>query len=80
MNRTTTALLVPAASDSNTDEGNATTRKTIDYARLGFAACEAFAGGPATFADFLRTTLSIAAKVHQPESLDPFTAMSQTRH
>ena len=80
MNRTTASPLIPAASDSDTKEGVATTRKTIDYARLGVAACEAFADGPASFADFLRTTLSIAAKVHQPESLDPFTAMSQTRH
>jgi hypothetical protein len=34
------------------------TRKTIDYARLGVRACEAFMGGPAAFADFVRMTLS----------------------
>ncbi len=89
MNRTTIAPLVRAACDSDMEEGIATTRKTIDYARLGVAACEAFADGPATFADFMRTTLSIAAKAHatqsptssiRPEPLDQFTAMSQTRH
>jgi len=40
------------------------TRKTIDYERLGIEACEAFTEGPAAFADFVRTTLSIAAPVH----------------
>jgi hypothetical protein len=89
MNRTTTAPLVRAACDSDIEESVATTRKTIDYPRLGVAACEAFADGPAAFVDFIRTTLSIAAKVHalqtatssiRSEPLDPFTAMSQTRH
>ena len=89
MNRTTIAPLVRVASDSDMEEGIETTRKTIDYPRLGVAACEAFAEGPAAFADFMRTTLSIAAKAHAtqtatssilPELLDPFTAMSQTRH
>jgi hypothetical protein len=40
------------------------THKTIDYERLGIEACEAFAEGPAGFADFVRTILSIAAPVH----------------
>jgi hypothetical protein len=92
MNRTTTAPLVRVECDSDLEESSATTRKTIDYPRLGVAACEAFADGPATFGDFIRTTLSIAAKVHalqtatrgnQPEPLDPFdpfTPLSQTRH
>ena len=87
MTRTTIAPL--AACGGDLKEGDATTRKTIDYARLGVAACEAFADGPAAFADFMRTTLYIAAKVHtaqtamrgnQPEALDPFTTLSQTRH
>jgi hypothetical protein len=89
MNRKAIAPLVRAACDSNMEEGIATTRKTIDYPRLGVAACETFADGPATFADFVRTTLSIAAKVHamqtatrsnQPEPLDPLTPLSQARH
>ena len=83
MNRTTTAPLVRVC-DSDMEK-----EKTIDYARLGVAACEAFADGPATFVDFIRTTLSMAAKVHamqtatrgnRPGSLDPFTSASQTRH
>ncbi|HXZ17866.1 MAG TPA: hypothetical protein VEH77_18225 [Roseiarcus sp.] len=65
------------------------TRKTIDYARLGVVACEAFMEGPAAFADFVRTTLSIAAAVHaiqtatrdkQLELLDSSTPLSDTRH
>jgi hypothetical protein len=89
MNRTTTAPLVRAACDSDIEEGITTTRKTIDYPRRGVAACEAFADGPAAFAEFIRTTLSNAAKVHamqnatrgnQPKPLDPFTLLSQTRH
>ena len=65
------------------------TRKTIDYARLGAVACEAFMEGPAAFADFVRTTLSIAAAVHaiqtatrdkQLELLDSSTPLSDTRH
>jgi hypothetical protein len=85
MNRPTIAPPVRAARDSNEGEDIAMTPKTIDYARLGVAACEAFADGPATFVDFVRTTLSIAAKVHamqtatsgnQP-SLIP---LSRTRH
>ncbi len=85
MNRKTIAPLVRAACDSNMEEGIATTRKTMDYARLGVAACEAFADGPATFADFIRTTLSSAAKVHavqtatlgnRPESFDPLSEAS----
>jgi hypothetical protein len=39
-------------------------RKTIDYARLGVEACEAFTEGPAAFADFVHTILSIAAPLH----------------
>ena len=63
------------------------TRKTIDYARLGVEACEAFMEGPAAFADFVRTILSIAAPLHalqramrEPESRNPFTPLSETRH
>jgi hypothetical protein len=87
MNRTTIAPL--AACDGDMEEGIATTRKTIDYARLGVVACEAFADGPATFADFIRITLSIAAKVHAtqtatnsslPESLYSLSPLSNTRH
>jgi hypothetical protein len=65
------------------------TRETSDYTRLGVAASEAFADGPATFVDFVRTTLSIAAHVHamqtatsgdQPQLLDSFIPLSKTRH
>jgi hypothetical protein len=64
------------------------TRKTIDYARLGVEACEAFAEGPAALADFVRTILSVAAPVHVlqttttgklPEPVD-FVPLSETRH
>jgi hypothetical protein len=61
------------------------TRKTIDYARdyarLGVEACEAFNDGPAAFADFVRTTLSLTAPLHvlqttmadkRPERVNPF--------
>ena len=40
------------------------TFRTIDYERLGVEACEAFTDGPAAFADFVRTILSIAAPLH----------------
>jgi hypothetical protein len=40
------------------------TRSTVNYARIGVEACEAFAEGPAAFADFVRTILSIAAPMH----------------
>ena len=63
------------------------TRKTIDYTRLGVAACEAFTEGPAAFDDFVRTILSIAAPLHvlqtamrEPEPLNSFTPLSETRH
>jgi hypothetical protein len=65
------------------------TRKTIDYERLGIAACEAFAEGPTGFADFVRTILSIAAPVHAlqtprgdrgQEPLNSLTPLSETRH
>ncbi len=63
------------------------TRKTIDYTRLGVEACEAFTEGPAAFDDFVRTILSIAAQVHvlktamrEPEPLNSFTTLSETRH
>ena len=39
-------------------------RETINYARLGVEACEAFAEGPGAFADFVRTILSVAAPTH----------------
>ncbi len=68
MKRKTIAPLVRAACQSNIEEGIATTPKTIDYARLGVVACEAFAEGPASLLDFIRTTLSIAAKVHAKQS------------
>jgi hypothetical protein len=65
------------------------TRKTIDHERLGIEACEAFTEGPAAFADFVRTILSIAAPLHvlqtatrdnRPEPLNSFTPLSETRH
>jgi hypothetical protein len=71
------------------EKGTAMTRKTIDYARLGVEACEAFKEGPAAFADFVRTTLSIAAPLHMlqtttadklPEPLSSLTPLSETRH
>jgi hypothetical protein len=37
------------------------TRETIDYARLGVEACQAYTEGPTAFADFVRTTLAVAA-------------------
>jgi hypothetical protein len=40
------------------------TRETINHARTGFEVCEAFTEGPAAFADFVRTILSIAAPLH----------------
>jgi hypothetical protein len=40
------------------------THKTIDYARIGVGACEAFREGPAAFADFVRTILSVATPLH----------------
>ena len=64
------------------------TRKTIDYARLGVEACEAFTEGPAALADFVRTILSVAAPLHVfqttttgklPETVD-FAPLSETRH
>jgi hypothetical protein len=65
------------------------TRKTIDYERLGIETCEAFTEGPAAFADFVGTILSIAALVHalqtakrdnRPEPLISLIPMSETRH
>ena len=62
------------------------TCKTIDYARLGVEACQAFADGPEAFAEFVRTTLSIAAPLHElqmtkhgngPEPLNTFTPLSR---
>jgi hypothetical protein len=38
------------------------TRRTIDYERLGVEACEAYTEGPETFADFVGTILSVAAR------------------
>jgi len=64
-------------------------RNTIDYERLGVEACEAFAEGPAAFADFIRTILSIAAPVHMlqatttgelPAPLSSLAPMSETKH
>jgi hypothetical protein len=85
MSRPTIAPPIRAACDSNEGKNIAMTRKTIDYARLGVAACEAFADGPATFVDFVRTTLSIAAKVHAMKTATigdqpSLTPLSSTRH
>jgi hypothetical protein len=64
------------------------TRKTIDYAGIGVEACEAFTEGPAAFADFVRTILSIVAPLHVlqtattstlPKPVD-FAPLSETRH
>jgi hypothetical protein len=61
------------------------TRETINYARIGV---EAFAEGPAAFADFVRTSLSIAAPLHAHQMtttgkvskpLNWFTPSSETR-
>ena len=65
------------------------TRQTIDYARLGEVVCEAFVEGPAAFADFVRTTLSVAAAVHavqatagnkKPDLTDTIAPLSETIH
>ena len=65
------------------------TRKTIDYNRLGLEACDAYIEGPESFADFVRTILSIAAPLHvlqtpmrpvRTQPLDAFTPASETRH
>jgi hypothetical protein len=65
------------------------TRKTINYARLGVEACEAYMEGPEAFGDFVRMILSIAAPLHElqtttrrgrPQPLDAFTPLSETRH
>ena len=45
-----------------TQEGSAMTRKTINYERLGVEACEAYTEGPESFADFVSTILSVAAR------------------
>jgi hypothetical protein len=64
------------------------THKTIDYARLGVEACEAFKDGPAAFADFIRTTLSLTAPLHVlqtttadklPERVNSF-SLFETKH
>jgi hypothetical protein len=64
------------------------THKTIDYARLGVGACEAFKDGPAAFADFIRTTLSLTAPLHVlqtttadklPERVNSF-SLFETKH
>jgi hypothetical protein len=68
-------------------------RKTVDYARLGVEACEAFMEGPEAYEDFVRTILAVAAPLHaaqtlrrdeQPELLGSFThlvhPLSETRH
>ena len=65
------------------------TRRAIDYERLGVEACEAFTDGPAAFADFVRTILSIAAPLHVlqttttgklPEMVDSFAPLFETKH
>ena len=63
------------------------TRETINSARIGVEACEAFTEGPTAFADFVRTILSVAARLHAhqttttgklPETVD-FIPLSETR-
>ena len=44
------------------------TGETINYARFGVEACDALTEGPAAFADFVRTILSIAAPLHVLET------------
>ena len=44
------------------------TRETIDYARLGVEACQAYTEGPTAFADFVRTTLAVAASQYALQS------------
>ena len=64
------------------------TRKTINYARIGVEACEAFTKGPTAFADFVRTVLSIAAPLHVLQTTRTgtltetveFASLSGTRH
>ena len=58
------ASLAARRAASKAKKDAAMTRKTIDYARLGIEACEAFTDGPAAFADFVRETLSITASMH----------------
>jgi hypothetical protein len=53
------------------------TRETINYARLG--ACEAFAEGPAAFANFVRTILSVAATLHAPQTRTTFKLLEPVR-
>ena len=64
------------------------TRSTVNYARIGVEACEAFTQGPTALADFVRTILSVAAPLHVfqttttgklPETGD-FIPLSETRH
>jgi hypothetical protein len=70
------------------EKDGAMTQKSIDYARLGVEACEAFTEGPAAFADFVRTTLSTTAPMHAlqttttnqlPERLKSF-SLFETKH
>jgi hypothetical protein len=65
------------------------THETIDYARLGIGACEAFMEGPAAFEHFVRMILSIAAPLHAVQTgrhdrslelLHSWTPLSETRH
>ena len=64
------------------------TRSTVNYARIGVEACEAFAEGPAAFADFVRRTLAVAASQYAlqttttgklPEPLNSFAPLSQKK-
>ena len=64
------------------------TRETINYARLGVEACEAFTKGPGAFADFVRTILTTAAPLHVlqtttaklPEPVKSFAPLFETKH
>jgi hypothetical protein len=87
MNRTSVARHSHGAPQQSV-KGSAMTRKTIDFERLGIETCEAFMEGPAAFADFVRTILSIAAPVHalqmakydkRPEPLISFIPATETR-
>jgi hypothetical protein len=71
------------------EKESAMTRETINYARLGVEACEAFTEGSGAFADFVRTILSTAAPLHVPQTtttvkpLEPvksFAPLFETKH
>jgi hypothetical protein len=76
------------AHHGNRKKDSAMTRETIDYARLGVEACQAYTEGPTAFADFVRTTLAVAASQYAlqttttgklPEPLNSFAPLSQKK-